>query len=301
MPAGSEPMARKTERKPSRVEGLIEDAIGKNPHSRELLTAFKPLLVVRERLIGELKLKPADRARIDGEKLRRGIPCIGQTPFFFEDDPWKAVGLAVAGAVREGFPALAEDAATLAGAIEAGKIRLFDAFADYPDSVGAALDRWTAETHIKPQAVALLLGAVAGIILRARSAGIGGDVEKTGWDRGTCPICGASPTLSVIREKITERWLHCSRCGHEWRFTRMICPGCGLESPGGIDYFYVDDRRQETAFTCDSCKRYLITLNHVSDLGETDRDVTAMGLVHLDLIMQERGFAPMCRCEWNTF
>lgn len=294
-------MAKKTKRPPSRIEGIIDDVIGRNPHSRNLITAFKPLLLVRERLVEELKLEPADRSRIDGGKLRQGIPCIGQTPFFFKNYPWEAIGIAAVSAIREGFPALAEDAAKLGEKIEAAEVRLFDAFADYPDSIGPAFDRWAAQAGIKPQAIGLLLGTVARIVLQARSKGIGGHIEQMGWDRGTCPVCGAHPTISVIREKITQRWLHCSRCGHEWRFTRMLCPGCGKESPSGIDYFYVDDKKQETAFTCDACKRYLITLNHISDLGDTDRDVSAMGLVHLDLIMQEKGFTPMTRCEWNTF
>jgi FdhE protein len=294
-------MARKAERKPSRVEGIIDDVIGKNPHSRGLVTAFKPLFLVRERLVDELKLKPADRSQIDGEKLRQGIPCIEQTPFFSKDDPWEQIGCAVTSAIGEGFPALAEDAAKLGKKLEKGDIRLFDAFADYPGNIEAAFDRWAAEADVKPQAIGLMLSAVARIILQVRSSGIGDHIGKMGWDRGTCPICGAHPTISVIREKITQRWLHCSRCGHEWRFTRMFCPGCGKESPSGIDYFYVDDKKQETAFTCDACKRYLITLNHVSDLGDADRDVSAMGLVHLDLLMQEKGFSPMIRCEWNTF
>ena len=122
-----------------------------------------------------------------------------------------------------------------------------------------------------------------------------------GWEKGYCPVCGAHPTIAVIREKIPQRWLHCSRCGHEWRFSRMFCPGCEQESPSGLDYFYVEDRRQETAFTCNSCKRYLITLNQISDMGDHDRDVSAMSLIHLDLVMQEKGFTPMTWCEWNAF
>ena len=64
-------MAKETSRPPSRIEGIIDDVIRNNPHSRELIAAFKPLLLVRERLIGKLKLKPADRSGIDGEKLRQ--------------------------------------------------------------------------------------------------------------------------------------------------------------------------------------------------------------------------------------
>ncbi|OPY09998.1 MAG: formate dehydrogenase accessory protein FdhE [Syntrophaceae bacterium PtaB.Bin038] len=294
-------MTKKTDRKTSRVEGIIEDIIGKSPHSKEIITAFKPLFLVRERLIDELHLKAADRSSIDGEKLRQGIPCINQTPFYFKSDPWEKIGCAVLSAIRQGFPALGEDAAKLEGKIKAGDIRLFDAFTDFPGSVETAVGRWSNEADIKPDAIELMLSAVTRIVLQARSNGIGGHIEGMGWEKGTCPVCGAHPTIAVIREKIAQRWLHCSRCGHEWRFSRMFCPGCEQESPSGLDYFYVDDRKQETAFTCDACKRYLITLNHVSDLGDYDRDVSAMGLIHLDLIMQEKGFAPMSRCEWNTF
>ncbi len=123
----SESCKKKRTGHPSRIEGIIDDVIGRNPHSRNLITAFKPLLLVRERLIGEMKLKPADHSRIDGEKLRQGIPCIEQTPFFSKDDPWDRIGLAVLAALREGFPALAEDAAKIGKIDRGGRDRLFDA------------------------------------------------------------------------------------------------------------------------------------------------------------------------------
>jgi FdhE protein len=294
-------VAKKAERKTSRVEGIIEDIIGKSPHSKEIITAFKPLFLVRERLIDELKLKSIDLSSIDGEKLRQGIPCIEQTAFFSKDDPWEKIGLAVVSAIREGFPALEDDVARLEEKIKECGVRLFDAFADFPASVETAINRWSKGADIKPQVIGLMLGAVTRIVLQAKSDGIAGHIEGKGWDKGTCPVCGAHPTIAVIRDKIPQRWLHCSRCSHEWRFSRMFCPGCEQESPSGMDYFYVEDRRQETAFTCNSCKRYLITLNQISDMGDYDRDASAMSLVHLDLIMQEKGFAPMTWCEWNTF
>ncbi len=294
-------MAKKADQKISRVEGIINDVIGKSPHSKEIITAFKPLFLVRERLLEELKLKSADLSSIDGEKLRQGIPCINQTSFFLKDDPWEKIGLAVLSAIREGFPAVGEDVAKLEGKMKAGDIRLFDAFTEFPGSVETAVNRWSNGATIKPQAIGLMLGAVTRIVLQAKSNGIGEHIEGMDWEKGTCPVCGAHPTIAVIREKIAQRWLHCSRCGHEWRFSRMFCPGCEKESPSGLDYFYVEDRRQETAFTCNSCKRYLITLNQISDMGDHDRDVSAMSLIHLDLIMQEKGFTPMTWCEWNAF
>jgi FdhE protein len=68
-----------------------------------------------------------------------------------------------------------------------------------------------------------------------------------------------------------------------------------------MDFFYVEKRAQEAAFSCDKCHRYLVTLNKVSDLNVHDLDVSALSLTHLDIIMQEKGFAPMVNCAWNTF
>jgi FdhE protein len=81
----------------------------------------------------------------------------------------------------------------------------------------------------------------------------------------------------------------------------VICPYCENEAQQGMNFFYVETRAQESAFTCDQCKRYLITLNRVSDLHEHDLDVSAISLTHMDIIMQEKGFIPMTVCEWNAF
>jgi hypothetical protein len=104
-------VVKKADRLTSQVEGIINDIIGKSPHSKEIITAFKPLFLARERLADELKLKSVDCSSINGEKLRQGIPGAGQTPLFFKDDPWEKIGCAVISAIREGFPALGDDAA----------------------------------------------------------------------------------------------------------------------------------------------------------------------------------------------
>lgn len=294
-------MASKQYPRTSRMEGVINDAIGKNPQSKHIITAFRPLFLIRERLVKDLNVKTVDLSSIDGDQLRRGIPCIRQTAFFFEDDPWDQIGLEAAAAIKEGFPALEDDAVKLDRKIREGGIRLFDAFKDFPGSIETAMARFSNGTNIKPQASGLLLSSMTRIMLEAKAKSLGECLEGAGWEKGYCPVCGSHPTIAVIREKITQLWLHCSQCGHEWRFSRMICPGCELESPSGLDYFYLEGRNQETAFTCNSCKRYLITLNHITDMGDHDRDVTAMSLVHLDFIMQEKGFIPMAWCGWNVF
>lgn len=287
--------------KSSRMEGIINEAIANNPQSKHIITAFKPLFLARERLVHNSGIKMVEFSSIDGERLRRGVPCIRQTRFFFEDDPWEKIGLEVASAIRQGFPALEEDTWMLESKIRYGGIRLFNAYQEFPASMDSAMAQFSKGTNIKPPAAGLLLSTITRILLQAKAEALRDTLEGTAWEKGYCPVCGAHPTIAIIREKITQKWLHCSQCGCEWRFSRMACPGCEQENASGLDYFYLEGRNQETAFTCPSCKRYLITLNHISDLGEYDRDVTAMSLVHLDFIMQQKGLVPMTWCNWNVF
>jgi FdhE protein len=105
----------------------------------------------------------------------------------------------------------------------------------------------------------------------------------------------------MIKEKIAERWLHCSQCGYEWKFSRVICPYCEDEAYKETPFFFVEDKGNECAFACEKCKRYLITLTRMSDLIIRDLDISAISLTHLDIIMQEKGFQPMATCEWNVF
>ncbi|HOS78293.1 MAG TPA: formate dehydrogenase accessory protein FdhE, partial [Syntrophales bacterium] len=74
----------------------------------------------------------------------------------------------------------------------------------------------------------------------------------------------------------------------------------GTTAIQGMDFFFVEDRPRETAFSCDQCRRYLVTLKGVSELTDRDLDVTAMSLAHLDIVMQEKGFSPMTDSPWHA-
>ena len=59
--------------------------------------------------------------------------------------------------------------------------------------------------------------------------------------------------------------------------------------------------KEDSAFTCDKCLKYLITSNQSGNLRQSHAELIALSLAHLDLILQEQGFLPMAECEWNTF
>jgi FdhE protein len=80
----------------------------------------------------------------------------------------------------------------------------------------------------------------------------------------------------------------------------LQCPYCEHEDPANTSYLFVDGNKEDTAFTCTQCQKYLVTSSRPAELHQTPADLIAITLAHLDIILQEKGFTPMAECEWNT-
>jgi FdhE protein len=283
------------------IADIIDDTIGRNPHSGDILKAFKPIIVAQRRLIEQISLKNIDVQGIDEQKFRQGVAVIRQIVLIAPDDPWNQIAEALLPAIAEGFPALKGDMEKMGKRLKAGEIKIYDYFGAAPNEGETVADGWSSAFQISETAIYLFLMAATRIIMEKRAGALGGAIKNLKWDKGCCPVCGTHPVIAWIEEKGSRRWLHCGQCGTNWVFSRVICPYCENEAQQGMDYFYVENRPQESAFTCDQCKRYLITLNRISDLNDQDLDVTAISLAYLDMIMQDKDFTPMTACLWNSF
>ena len=283
------------------LRGIITREIEKNPHNRELLNAFQPLLIERMRLLKDIKLKKTDLAAIDKTRFLGGVPLIRQQDLLLPNDPWEETAARLIPALKEGFPGIRGDMDRLQSGSEklSGLVREY--LNAFPDHAEEAIKQWALDLQMGVQGISLLLRHLTRIFLERQMQAVDEEIKGLEWKKGYCPVCGAFPTIALIEEKITRRWLHCSRCGQDWLFSRVVCPFCENQAQQGINFFYVESRAQESAFTCEKCNRYLITLNRVSDLQDHDLDVSAIGLAHLDVIMQGKGFVPMTACEGNTF
>jgi FdhE protein len=285
----------------SQKERIIANAIERYPHAREVLDAFKPIILENARLLNTLELPKAEYERIDKIRLQGGVPVLSQCALLLSGDPMERIALSLIPAIGKGMPKLTDDLAKLKKHIKNGDLRLAEAFREYPRQVDAAIERWTEAFHIQPPVINLLLRYVTMIILQKRAGEIASFLGEFVWDKGYCPICSSFPAIAVLKDKSGRRWLHCLTCSHEWSFSRIACPYCENEAPAGMDFFFVDDRKQESAFVCDRCKKYLVTLNRSDDFTDYDIEVTAISLIHLDMIMQGKGFQPMANCIWNVF
>lgn len=281
------------------VSQEIDRIIEQKPHIKPLLDAFRPVILEKARLL----LGMADSKRtipVDEVKYLGGIPLIQQTNLFFPDDPWREMALAVSRAIQAGFPKLAEDMERLAEQITSGLIDAYGYFRpeEVPDE--KRLKEWAEKIPMVPYALGVFINIMTGIILTERAREAAATIAPLSWNKGYCPVCGSFPMLAVTKEQ-GQRWLQCSQCSHEWTYPRIKCPYCEHENPKATNIYFVDSEKEEKAFTCDKCQKYLITINRPLPLRSIDPCITAIGLTHLDLLLQDKGFSPMAMCGWNTF
>lgn len=289
----------KTDCRLSGLDKVMDRIIENNPHVSGIINAFRAVIIERNRLAGDLKIKALAPDEIERMRLDTGTPVIKQTVLFRPEDPLETIALSLIPAFNQGLPDLQGDLDKLQDCILKKTIHLYDYLEALPDNGKKIIDRWSAELNIRPAALLLVLKTVIWVILHKRKKEIADRFGEFEWEKGYCPICGSFPSISVIKEKNAQRWLHCCQCGHDWRFSRVICPYCGHEGQKGMTFYFLEERKQESVYTCDQCKRYLVTLNPVSDLFEMDLDISALGLAHLDILMQDKGFIPMAPAEWN--
>lgn len=283
------------------LNAIIDREIERHPHNQALLEAFRPVLIERTSVLE--KLQPMETVSIvpDEVRFRSGVPIMSQQQLFKAHDPCDDIALAMMPALQKSFPKLNDDLASMEVALRGGKMVLFDFFKANPQVGEVIMDAWAKSFFISVSAIGFVLRQVSRVILEKKARGLADLIKDVSWEKGYCPICGAFPSIAMIKEKLGERLLHCSSCGHDWRFSRVICPYCEHEGQEGMNFFFVEDKAQESVYTCDHCQRYLITLSRMSDLNDRDLEVSALSLVHLDVIMQQKHFSPMTVTDWNVF
>jgi FdhE protein len=284
----------------SEIKNIIERAIEQNPQNSEIIKAFGPIIEKQRQLASQSASKKLDCSLIDKEKLKAGVPVSRQINLFLPEDSLKEIATSMASAVKEGMPQLKGNIDQITDLIQKGKIKLADYFQAPTEGENRTADCWEKDLKISPSNASFLMSLVGRVVLEQRSKEITAALGEFDWEKGYCPICGSFPSIAMIEEEGGKRFLHCSSCGHDWRFTRVSCPYCEKETRQDMEYFYVENKTQESAFVCDKCKKYLVTLYRAGKVFARDMDISAISLIHMDIIMQGKGYEPMTVCVWNV-
>lgn len=273
----------------SEIKNIITRALERNPENKEIIKAFAPIIVRQREFASQPSLKQPDCSLIDKEKLKAGVPVSRQIDLLSADDSLKDIALSLASAVKEGLPKLTESMDKISGLIQEGKINPVDYLKESVEE----------KKSVESNAL-FLMSLVSRVVLEQKAREITSTLGSFDWEKGYCPICGEFPSIALIEEEGGKRFLHCSACGQDWRFTRVSCPYCEKETRQNMEYFYIENKTQEAAFVCDQCKKYLVTIYRAGKLFARDMDVSAISLIHMDILMQDKGYEPMTVSLWNV-
>lgn len=81
------------------------------------------------------------------------------------------------------------------------------------------------------------------------------DLRKCAENEEThlCPICGEEPSLTVLTPPVGKRYLHCTKCGHDWPGKRIGCIHCGSEEATEQTYLKNDNFPGIEIIACQAC------------------------------------------------
>jgi len=108
------------------------------------------------------------------------------------------------------------------------------------------------------------------------------------WKRGLCPVCGGEPDLACITSS-GDRLLICARCQTRWPTEPYACPFCGEHDKQRITSFATPDGTYRVT-ACQSCRRYLKTLDGRRAGRPVMPAVDAIATLPLDAVVMQRGF-----------
>ncbi|WP_320169615.1 formate dehydrogenase accessory protein FdhE [Maridesulfovibrio sp.] len=279
------------------------------PALENIFDAFGPLLVAQEKADELLEgwsgfiLPEVYAPRFEqGVALLDGMECpeVG--------DLYKDVFKLTAEAVSAGMPAVAGSIETILSAVEKADDfnRLAKAVWDADShTVESLADAWKVDGQLLA-----FIGSFSLKPFMVRMEHEAADkISNMQWLKGYCPICGTFPDMSLLKRSGEDnaylkshggqRWMHCSCCGHEWRFKRNMCPWCESEDYDKLRYLQSDESKNERVDICDNCKHYFVTIDTRELVDEPDPRVAPLGLVHLDIRAQEDEFMPITETPWN--
>jgi formate dehydrogenase accessory protein FdhE len=177
-----------------------------------------------------------------------------------------------------GPDALAADARSL---LESGRDALADALLDYWQH--RSDHDFFAKAIVQPYAARLAE------VKTTRFAGSPTPAENR------CPRCDGAAQLSILDAAGalsvdgSVRRLLCATCLTTWAFRRVVCPSCGEEDERKLAYFQSPEADHLRVDACDSCRRYLKTID-LGRLGLADPLVDEIAGAALDIWARDRGY-----------
>ena len=288
------------------IERVVDFTLNRHPALMGIIRPFSDILKEKARLKERFRHDPAwsnpDLASIYPQPVLTGMDF---GPF---RNHLKEAFDSMAAAVSLSIPVMSQPISEICDAAATGGIDITELAGSYIKKGSEGFDA-AASAGVPADCLDLIVRLALSAVLETieSSAAFFSESIRGG---GYCPLCGFPPSISYLDrapENQSEflkgggglKHLHCSLCGRNWQTSRHVCPVCGTDDPDMRFYLRVEDIPGERVDICQKCNTYLpcIDLRIAGPIQHLE--TAALGMVHLDLLAQEKGYNPVTRTPWN--
>lgn len=296
------------------VSATLDRYCLQRPSHEGILRVFQPILEKRAELEERFAKEPLDTSSLDTSRLdpgNNGVPILSSVSLDFLDSWLQDAAKEILQVLEEALPEN-ESLKKCADAIREERFSLTASCELLLSRDNASLEKISNEADVEFATLHFVLQQIAGAPLAALAQRVGEIKVEYAWKQGFCPVCGSFPSIAYLaRQEPTDldslvggggqKYLHCSQCGNEWRYRRDACPACENADPGTREMLHAHKARQERVELCTKCHSYFPCIDLREYADDPDMLAAPLGLMHLDIIAAEKGYAPLAPAPWNTF
>jgi len=261
------------------------------PVYKNMLDFYEKIFTAQENIKGQIQIEPIIISdEMLSVKAKEQFPLINVSDFIIDSKASRLLLIQICNIAKEVEGDMAASATALSKAIETETIDPDALFYSLFEGGASFFEKTAGKFKIDKNALAFITYSSIKPSLNICAGQLSTYLDKEStWEKGYCPVCGSMPGLSMFIGE-GERFLFCSFCWHQWSSRRLYCPFCDNKDSKTLNYFYSEEEKEYRVDLCDSCKKYIKTI----DTRETERYIypplEAVSTLHLDIKAQEKGF-----------
>ena len=293
------------------ITATLENILQRRPAVSELVRPFAALFSEKMACIEPIRPHiPHWEIQPFHDRMMSGVPFLHSVSLDMLTTPFDMAADIMLPAIRRSFPRLEPEIEALLSHHHTGKLPLVSSVKRLLDGGFSELEASARSIDFSPDTLLFILHILTSTVLGSLGPEFHSAIDTVSWSKGYCPVCGALPSIAFLAgpsenpgEFLTDtggrKFLHCWLCGHNWRFNRHACPVCENTDKNLQIYLTVPGEPGERVDICHKCGMYLPCLDVREQAIGPHLDTAATGMVHLDLIAQQKGFQPISRLPWN--
>jgi FdhE protein len=288
------------------IEKALKTLVMDKPELDSIVTAFGPLLLAKAAFKEECPLPESFKTEslsLDHTRFAQGEPVFTSLGLMDFQDDFERVVPRLLPPMKEAFAGIREDLEKIEKGFSDHGIDTRGCVRAFLDDQQEILEKQAEQIGASFPIFQFVLGQLVKPFMEMQAEVVGPLTEGLQWLHGYCPVCGSYAAIAGLAGEGGKRWLQCANCNHEWRFNRHTCPRCNDSDHSKHEYFFDENspvKAGERVDVCNECHSYLLTMDFRERIDPVNMDVAAMGMIPLDILAQEKGYAPLVSTPWNS-